>query len=96
MRSLCEVCHKRKSVGVASVPGVPMSVAYCRHCLLNDLQPMEVLIAHTACGGESLATSISWWRLLVIHNLLEQGCTLQWFNSQVLEYSDFVNELMES
>jgi hypothetical protein len=49
----CETCGTEKNiVGVASVPGVPYSAAYCRDCLEANAHPWWVLVSNTAsCGG---------------------------------------------
>lgn len=41
----CGVCHGESGgnfIGVASVPGVPMSIAWCSECLKRDCAPEEV------------------------------------------------------
>jgi len=30
--SVCDVCLKNEAIGVFAIPGVPMSVAYCKEC----------------------------------------------------------------
>ena len=41
----CEVCHNKSGgtdVGVASIPGVPMSIMWCSECLKRDCAPSFV------------------------------------------------------
>jgi hypothetical protein len=38
--STCEVCRDEEAVGVAALPGAPMSVAYGRACLENHAIPL--------------------------------------------------------
>lgn len=42
----CEVCNNESGgtdVGVASIPGVPMSIMWCSECLKRDCAPTYVL-----------------------------------------------------
>lgn len=48
---LCDTCKKGKTVGVACVPGVPMSAAYCKECLEEGASPIGILRANVACCG---------------------------------------------
>jgi hypothetical protein len=48
---ICDVCRERPSVGVAAVPGVPMSCAYCKECLQANAHPLYVVIGNTALVG---------------------------------------------
>jgi len=79
---ICDACGKNKAVGVACVPMVPCSMAYCRECLQHNSHPMNVLIANTACIG-GLDNANEAWRQMVIDSLKHQGKTLDWFNEQV-------------
>lgn len=81
---VCNVCNKNKAIGVAAVPGVPMSVAYCKGCLEANSHPMYVLIANTACVG-GLEMANEGWKQMVVDSLKHQGRTLGWFNGQVRE-----------
>jgi hypothetical protein len=50
--AICETCEKRESVGVACIPGMPVSVGYCRECLIAGAHPPRYLAASVAiCGG---------------------------------------------
>lgn len=80
----CEACNKNEAVGVACVPGVPMSVAYCQECLQANNHPMPVLIANTACIG-GLNHAAEFWKKMVSASLKHQGKTLEWFNEEVKE-----------
>jgi len=79
---ICEVCNKNKAIGVASVPGVPLSVAYCKECLMANSHPMYVLIANTALCGK-LENCNEWWRKIVMDSIKHQDKTLEWFNQEV-------------
>jgi len=42
---MCEVCHDEsggKEVGVACIPGVPMSISWCSECLKHEAFPAFV------------------------------------------------------
>jgi len=80
----CEVCDKNEALGVAAVPGVPMSVAYCKECLEANSHPMYALIANTVCAG-GLDHTVEEWKQMVMDSLKHQDKTLEWFNEQVQE-----------
>lgn len=48
---ICDVCEKERPVAVASVSGVPISVAYCKECLASDAEPWWVLVGQVASLG---------------------------------------------
>jgi hypothetical protein len=79
---LCEVCNKNKSIGVASVPGVPYSAAYCKECLEANAHPLFIIIANTACCG-GLDKCSDWWKEIVNDTLKHLNKTLEWFNKEV-------------
>lgn len=79
----CESCGGTENiVGVASVPGVPYSAAYCAGCLKANSHPMWVLLANTACCG-GLGHTNADWQQMVMDSLKHQNKTLEWFNEQV-------------
>lgn len=81
---ICDACTKNEAIGVACVPMVPCSMAYCKECLQANSHPMNVLIANTACiGGLGLANEF--WKAMVMDSLKHQDKTLEWFNKQVAE-----------
>jgi len=79
---ICDCCEKNEAIGVACVPGVPCSMAYCGECLEANSHPMNVLIANTVCIG-GLGHANEYWRSMVTDSLRHQGKTLEWFNEQV-------------
>lgn len=79
---ICESCNKNEAIGVACVPGVPYSAAYCIECLKANSNPMHILIANTACCG-GLEHCNEWWKQIVDMSLKHQGKTLEWFNNEV-------------
>lgn len=81
---ICEACNENEAIGVACVPLVPMSSAYCRECLQANNHPMPVLIANTVCIG-GLEHGSELWKKMVIDSLKHQGKTLDWFYEQVEE-----------
>jgi hypothetical protein len=79
---ICEACNKNEAIGVASVPGVPYSAAYCKECLKNNNHPMFILIANTACC-DGIDNCSDWWKEMVSSSLKVQNKTLDWFNQEV-------------
>lgn len=48
----CEVCNDEDAIGVACVPGMPMSVSYGPRCLEQDAHPAWALrLQVSMCGG---------------------------------------------
>ena len=80
----CDACKTNKAIGVAAVPGVPMSVPYCAKCLRSNNHPMYILIANTVCAS-GLGNTLSEWQQMVMDSLKHQDKTLEWFNEQVEE-----------
>jgi hypothetical protein len=78
----CEVCGKNESVGVASVPGVPYSAAYCRSCLEADAHPYGIVVANTASLG-GIEEAAPWWVALVKSTIAFHGKTMEQFNADV-------------
>lgn len=81
---VCDVCKTNKAIGVAAIPMVPMSAAYCRECLEANSHPMFILIANTVCVS-GLEHANEPWKRMVMDSLKHQGKTLGWFNEQVQE-----------
>ena len=90
----CQCCGKEPSVGVASIPGVPMSIAWGRNCLEADVVPLWVCFAQVGAvddepgmppdfryGREMFAP---WW--LEVHDL-----TLAYFGVTEEEFWEAVN-----
>lgn len=67
--STCDVCGKEPAVGVAAVPGVPISMAYGRDCLEANAHPYGILVANTALVG-GLDRAGDWWIEMVDATLL--------------------------
>jgi hypothetical protein len=65
-RSICEVCGGQsggRHIGVACIPGAPMSIAWCDECLHRDTAPafiFEFDFIHVA--GGNLANLAEWAR----------------------------------
>lgn len=43
IKGICDVCDREREIGVASLPFMPMSVAFCRECLEKDAYPLWAL-----------------------------------------------------
>lgn len=80
----CEVCSDEPAVGVACIPGMPVSVAYGRRCLDADAHPLWAVVANTAmCGG--LDHAADWWKDIIAHTLQHLGVSQDDFDRQVAE-----------
>lgn len=80
----CEVCGEEEAVGVASVPGVPISVAYGPKCLEANAHPWGILVANTAILG-GLEHTAAWWQHMVKCTCTHLGRTLDEFNDEVAD-----------
>jgi hypothetical protein len=81
---MCDVCNERASVGVAAVPGVPISCAYCAECLGKNAHPLYVVIGNTALVG-GYEHAADWWQYMVDCTLGHLGKTREWFDAEVAE-----------
>lgn len=80
----CEVCPDAPAIGVASMPGLPVSVAYCRDCLRANAHPWGLLLANTvALGG--LVHAAGWWVAMVDATCTRLGRSREEFEQAVAE-----------
>lgn len=91
---ICQVCNKNDSIGVAAMPGVPISHAYCRECLEAGAHPYSTVVANTSCIG-SLDESTEWWRQLVADTLKHLGISEEKFRQDVQADLDAMDEYFE-
>lgn len=77
--SRCECCEEVKPiVGVASIPGMPISIAWCRNCLESGAIPYWAAVANTAmCGG--LDNCNDEWKKIVTDTLFYFGKSIDDF-----------------
>lgn len=84
---VCDVCGAEPAVGVAAVPGVPVSVAYGRICLSANAHPMWVLAGNTATivesGQEWREHTADWWQGMVDDTLAHLAISEEDFIRQV-------------
>lgn len=78
----CDVCGNEPAVGVAAVPGMPVSMAYGRQCLAANAHPYPLLVVNTAmCGGYDQMAG--WWQAMVDATLAHLGKTREEFDNDV-------------
>lgn len=65
---ICEVCKKNEAIGVACVPGVAYSAAFCPECLKVGAIPYSIAVANTACCG-GYDSCAEWWKFIVDRTL---------------------------
>lgn len=87
----CDVCNNEPSVGVAAVPGVPISVAYGAKCLAADAHPYGIMVANTAMAGGDLGRTTGWWQEMVENTLRHLGKTREEFDADVAEVLEDFN-----
>ncbi len=60
----CDVCGSNKAIGVAAIPFIPMSAAFCEPCLKAEAYPWRILLANSwAMGG--LDNACEEWKEMV-------------------------------
>lgn len=92
---VCDVCNKEKAIGVACIPMVPMSVAYCRKCLEANAHPWWALVANTICIN-GLENANDEWKQMVYDTCKYLNRTLEEFNKEVKQgIEDMRKELEE-
>ena len=87
----CDCCGKEKPVGVASLPGIPVSIAWCPKCLAADVIPYEYLVGNTAMIG-NMEKAAPWWMELVDRTLAYFDIDRDKFNEDVEEASKRIDE----
>ncbi len=93
--SICDVCQGEPAVGVAGVPGLPISVAYGKACLAANAHPYGLLVANTALLGD-YAHSADWWQEMVNATLAHLDKTRDQFDADVAESNaTFEREMAE-
>jgi hypothetical protein len=85
----CECCHAEPMVGVASIPGIPMSIAWGLRCLEAQVVPMWAAFAQADMGWEPGHTVgremfAEWW-------LETHDATLKYFKVTEEEFWEAVN-----
>jgi hypothetical protein len=79
----CDVCGVNPQIGVAAIPGVPMSVAYCEECLRANAHPYGIMVINTAMISGGLEEAAEWWREMVDDTLRHLGKTRAQFDLDV-------------
>ncbi|SKU89100.1 Uncharacterised protein [Mycobacteroides abscessus subsp. massiliense] len=83
---ICDVCGKEPALGVCSVPGVPISMAYGDACLKANAHPWFILVGETATMG-GLDGVAEWWIRMVEDTIAHLGgeYTRDRFDREVVE-----------
>ena len=81
---VCDVCNVHQAIGVAAVPCVPMSAAYCITCLAVGADPYWALVANTTCCG-GLEHTHADWQGMVTRTCAYLGIPLEQFHREVAE-----------
>lgn len=94
----CDVCNDRGSISVASIPGIPVSCAWCRPCVQSGAIPYWALVANTGMIG-GLDGAADWWKETVDTTLRWLGKTMEEFlhdvQSDIDAEQEFEAELRE-
>lgn len=78
----CDTCEERESIGVAAIPGMPMSVAWCQECLQSGAIPWWAAVGNTAIIG-GLVNAAEWWVEIVEATLKHLDRTKEEFEGEV-------------
>lgn len=91
----CECCNEEKKiVGIASIPGMPMSIAWCQECLESGVIPYWAAVSNTALVG-SYENSAEWWKELVDLTLKKFNKTMEEFTVDVTADIENMNRYFE-
>jgi hypothetical protein len=58
---LCQCCRHEPAFGVASIPGVPISITWCVTCIQTGVMPIDVLATTCAINGGDYDEMAEWW-----------------------------------
>jgi hypothetical protein len=81
----CETCERNNAIGVASVPGIPYSAAYCDECIKANAHPWWLLVANQCAIGEPLGDTAPWWQEIVLGTCEHLGRTVEEFKNEVAQ-----------
>jgi hypothetical protein len=80
----CNCCNDREAIGVAAIPGIPMSVAWCLPCLQSGAIPYWAAVANTSLIG-GIEAAAEWWKDLIEDTLAWHNKTWEEFQADVAE-----------
>ena len=83
----CQCCNDEPAVGVASLPGIAMSIAWGEKCLKADIIPYWAAVANTACCDGLENTNPEWQDLV--------KATLDYFGKSMTEFTADVDKSLE-
>lgn len=79
---VCECCNIHQAIGVASIPYLPVSVAFCIPCLKADNYPYWSIVANTACiGGRQQSSTV--WQQMIQSTCQYQDVSMEQFDKDV-------------
>ena len=78
----CDCCNKEPPIGVAALPGIPISIAWCSKCLAANIIPIWAAIANTACIG-GMNGAADWWKELIERSLVYHNYSREQFEANV-------------
>lgn len=81
----CETCQRYYAIGVASVPGIPYSAAYCDGCIKANAHPWWLLVANQCDIDEPLGLTAQWWQQMVHDTCVHLGRTIDEFKAEVAQ-----------
>lgn len=88
----CQVCNGEPAVGVAAVPGVPVSMAYGRKCLEANAHPYDILVTATAVAVDTQPYAgyrdtplAEEWKQMITDTLTYLGRSPERFDADVRE-----------
>lgn len=93
-KPICEVCNKNESFSTISVPGVPISCAYCMECFQANAHPWWILVSNTACIG-GIENAAKYWKEMVEATCNHLGKSMEEFNREVEVGIEHLNRALE-
>jgi hypothetical protein len=52
MTGKCDVCGKETEINVCASTMGPISLGYCKDCLVAGLEPYDIMVAYISCAGK--------------------------------------------
>lgn len=90
----CDTCGNKGIVGVAAMPGIPGSFAYCRACLDANAHPYGMVVANTGMIN-GLEHAADWWKEMVTGTIARLAITSDQFNQDVAAWITEFNAELE-
>ena len=91
--NLCDVCHERKSVGVACSATGAVSFAYCAECAASGREPYGAVVA-SLYGIADFDDVAEWYRPSILATLKAEDKTIEELFIDVAKFAQAYEDIM--